>query len=758
MNKYFILLITLLIMPLNSFAQDQTSNQISNFVTPVTYFVDHVKQLNLLKNNLIKYRQASIIGTSGMGKTQLTRTYSYENQNNYKLIWFIDCNLDINAELLKLAKAINATSKSNLISEDIMLVRKEIMNHFSSQDKWLLVFDNLKVSKNKKVQEFVDWEHNGHVIFCSQDSEILPNIVKMTVFEKGDIFTLASNILEHNDPKSAEFLSEEFAGYPILIVQGAQLLNNVQGLDRAEYKNKIHQSSDKIKLNILLAINELKPSAKRLLNKIALINNQGFSKELLSCITDDQSTINDDIYQLSKFSLISNIDPNETNPIFEMHDVIAQKTAEINGNKNNKAYLEDIVTKLVGSVPKKNSVKAQLFRKAKTILENFEILARNAAKYNSNIYKLLQLNAQLMIHYVNSVDYLNVEKLINWFNENDQNGTGKFNLWSMNNDEKYAYAMCLHVIAWNYAINCSNYRVAINYCTRAKEILDKIKGYESLWSLYYSLAMYNIPLGQVQEAEKNIQIVEQMFNEGLMDKADLSYIHSAKTELLLLQGKYSESLEENNKTIEIDTKNGLSIDDLFLIDIYVIKVEILNHLKEYQQAYTQVKELYDLCESSQKDVHEILGRIYSQMARSELGLGKIDQALEHVNKAISIFLADERRNPKGADYSEDPILAASYVVQGDVLFAQDNIKEAIKFYNKAYTIYYYLYRDNRKNVAQVSYLYNQGAKAACKAKNLFSYKFFGKPQVKEFGIKHPNTVSMFEYCKQYNMDLWAKEN
>ncbi|WP_341755257.1 hypothetical protein [Candidatus Tisiphia endosymbiont of Ptychoptera albimana] len=267
MNKYFILLITLLIMPLNSFAQDQ----ISNFVTPVTCFVNHVKQLNLLKNNLIKYRQVGIVGVSGMGKTQLARMYSYENQNNYKLIWFVDCNLDINQELLKLAKAINVASKSNLIPEDMKSIRKEVMSYLSSQDKWLIVFDNLKIGGNEKVQEFVDWEHNGHIIFCSQDSEILPNIVKMTAFEKSDVRTLANNILEHSDPKSAEFLSEEFAGYPILIVQGVQLLNNVQGLNREKYKKEIKLSADRIKLNIILVINELRPSAKNLLNKIALI-------------------------------------------------------------------------------------------------------------------------------------------------------------------------------------------------------------------------------------------------------------------------------------------------------------------------------------------------------------------------------------------------------------------------------------------------------------------------------------------------------
>jgi hypothetical protein len=177
-----------------------------------------------------------------------------------------------------------------------MLVQKEVMNYLYNQDKWLLVFDNLKISENKKVQEFVDWEHNGHVIFCSQDSEILPNVVKMTTFERSDAITLANNILENHESKLAEFLSKEFAGYPILIVQGAQLLNNVQGLNSKGYKDKIQQSTDRIKLNITLAINELKPSAKNLLNKIALINNQGFSKELLSFITDDKGTMNDDIY------------------------------------------------------------------------------------------------------------------------------------------------------------------------------------------------------------------------------------------------------------------------------------------------------------------------------------------------------------------------------------------------------------------------------------------------------------------------------
>jgi len=52
----------------------------------------------------------------------------------------------------------------------------------------------------------------------------------------------------------------------------------------------------------------------------------------------------------------------------------------------------------------------------------------------------------------------------------------------------------------------------------------------------------------------------------------------------------------------------------------------------------------------------------------------------------------------------------------------------------------------------------QGAKTSCKAKDLYNYNKFGKPQVREFGVNHPNTVDMFKYCEQYNMDLWTKKN
>ncbi|WP_231278379.1 hypothetical protein [Rickettsia bellii] len=111
------------------------------------------------------------------------------------------------------------------------------MEYLGQNDKWLLIFDNLKVGENKKIQDFINWEHNGNIIFCSQDSDRMPYIVKAVPFEKPKTIKLANIILLDKDNNLVEFLVQEFKGYPVLIVQGAQILNNVPGLDKEEYKN-----------------------------------------------------------------------------------------------------------------------------------------------------------------------------------------------------------------------------------------------------------------------------------------------------------------------------------------------------------------------------------------------------------------------------------------------------------------------------------------------------------------------------------------
>ncbi|WP_367364160.1 tetratricopeptide repeat protein [Candidatus Tisiphia endosymbiont of Nedyus quadrimaculatus] len=609
----------------------------------------------------------------------------------------------------------------------------------------MLVFDNLKIKENHKVQEFINWEHNGHVIFASQDYELLPNTVKMTAFEKNDAITLANNILEKDDPKLAEFLVQEFVGYPILIVQGTQLLNQVPGLNQEEYKKRIRDSADKIKLNITLAIKELKPNAKRLLNKIALINNQAFSKALLKIIADDKNTIDDDIYQLSKFALISNTDPNETNPVFEMHDVIANKIMELNGNKNNKSYLEDIITKLMDGIPK-NVLKGRIFRNTKTIRENMEIILKNAQKYNINMYKVMELRFHVLNSYLNIFDYYNAEKLVEWFNKNDKEG--KLKLLFMNNNEKRIYAGYLGLIAAYYKSKYSDYNVTLEYYKKAQEVFKGIKGYNSYrYNILYNLASTYTILGQIQKAQENIQIIEKMFSDGLVDESELFYIYVAKAKLLFTLGEYTKALEQINGAVNVFLSNRLHQDNLLFTNSYVLRAEILNALSQYKEAYAQVEQLYNMHKPSKKDDHEVFGRIFIQMSRAELGLGNTNKALDCASKAKTIFINDPARPNKDISISSDTYLAKAFVAEGDALAALGQNEKAAESYASAEVLYYNNYRDNMKNVDEVSYLYWAAAKATCNIPNKFWYIKFSTQLIEKFGENHFRSIDILSKCK-----------
>ncbi|WP_341790509.1 tetratricopeptide repeat protein [Rickettsia endosymbiont of Polydrusus tereticollis] len=244
-----------------------------------------------------------------------------------------------------------------------------------------------------------------------------------------------------------------------------------------------------------------------------------------------------------------------------MHDIIVEKILQMNGNKNNKEHLEQLATNLLNSIPK-SVVKGSMFRNAKTISDNIRIITENAEKYDISIYKILQLKLNLIIQYVNYSDLYNAKKLVDWFDKNDQEN--KFKLWIMNNDEKCDYAAYFGIMGGYYA-KCSDYQKAIKYDIKAKEVYDEVKGYDSVkCNVAYALAIDNIQLGNLEKAEKNIQIVEDMFNKGLVDKADITTLYSAKAKLFIIQGKYYEALEQIDNAINICIESGMNPKDLFL--------------------------------------------------------------------------------------------------------------------------------------------------------------------------------------------------
>jgi tetratricopeptide (TPR) repeat protein len=693
---------------------------ISNSITPVSYFMNHVKELTFLENKLSSYKTASVVGISGIGKTQFVRIYAKENKNRYKVIWFIDCNLDINEEFAKLAKAINSQSKQKLLQEKGIEVLQEVMEYLSTKQDWLLVLDNIKAYQNKELTDLIMWEHNGHVIFSSQSSELLPNAIKLKPLKEHESKDLVLNLLDERNEDIASFFAKEFKGYPVLIVQGVQLFNKIKGLKRQEYKRKIYEADDKIKFNIELAINILPKTARDLLFQISLINNQSFSKKFLKHITSSKEDLNNDLYELSKYMIITNIDANEENPVFEMHDIIATKVQEIIGKERSKVILENIISKLIKSMPE-GVHDGHIFRTSKTVHENFEIISNNLEKYNPKILTKMGLNLYLLTDYLNTASLKKAKPLVNWF---EKIRDDELNTDSMSQYEKYIYIRYLGIVGFYYRLSESEHKKAINYYSKAMKLFDSIKGYNDIRNnTVYQIATSHIALGNLDQAQTYISQMESMYKNGIVSESEIGLLHLVRAKYYFSVGEYRKALLFVNKDIEDSKSHGLDQNNKLFTSTYLLKAKILNHLNFYKDSLSQLMQLKKMYEDS-KESDEILVYIYSQMAKSLLGQNQIKKAQTYIIKATEKLSLNEDIKQGSLKFSRRVEYAEVYAIYADILSKKKNYKDALSYYEIAEAIYQNAYMGNVNKISDIKLIYKEATQTSCKAKDLFWYKHF----------------------------------
>ncbi|MFP3012115.1 MAG: hypothetical protein ACEY3D_03930 [Rickettsia sp.] len=64
-----------------------------------------------------------------------------------------------------------------------------------------------------------------------------------------------------------------------------------------------------------------------------------------------------------------------------------------------------------------------------------------------------------------------------------------------------------------------NPKKAIEYDTKANQVFDEVKGYDSIkYNVVFGSAISNIQLGNLEEAE----IMEAMFDQNLVDQTDIA--------------------------------------------------------------------------------------------------------------------------------------------------------------------------------------------------------------------------------------------
>jgi hypothetical protein len=706
---------------------------VSNLIEPVDYFSGRNDELKKIHIYLSKYKNASAVGFSGVGKSQIVRKYAFENKGAYELIWFIDCSLNLERQFTNLAREINIklNKNENLLPENED-ARSSILNYISSKKNILIVLDNLKIGQNEVIQDFINFEHNGHIIFCSQDSAGLPQIVRINNLPKNDVGNVLDKIIMNRTSKEKEALNNILKGYPLLIAQAALLLKDNEYLTVEDYK-KIFYDQKNIQDHINIALQNLSFQAKSLLYKLALMDNT-FSR---SCINMVDTGLNmENLQELIRFGLVSDAGLVNNVQTFEMHDII--KGALLDSEEVNViAIIKLMVAGINNFLPKSSTNRYKLFLDDSTLLNNIEALEQNAILHKVPFLDILALTRHRLIFFLFSRNETALDSIQKWFEDCNDIDFKKI----LNPADKVNYSECIFVFGLNDSILKQNKEKGYEKIKLAQNIMELVPGEQNFKvSIYGQLAQYYIGTGDLERAGYNLQKMQSLKKQYPEVELSLRLYYLVKTRIFLNTADYENALREINHYLEQEEAKALS-NDTFLNSAYLLQAKILNCMKNYQKAKEIILRISNRVNFKVQEDDSIAITL-AELSIAELGLNNDKAlALDYAEQANDVFKKNKSRN-QDILFSKNIYLARVMVTRANALSAMGKFQEAIEEYLIAETIYYNRYKLNMKNIDDVSYMYYNAAVTGKKMGANGWFKKFHNKHLKYFGRNHHRSLEL----------------
>jgi tetratricopeptide (TPR) repeat protein len=689
----------------------------------------------------------------------MVRKYVQDYKESYDIIAFLDANVDLASQFILLAKEINqqiCLTEGCYVAENPKNVKKSLMEFLKARDKWLLIFDNLHINENAKIRDFINWQHNGHIVICSQDDKYLLAKIQVPYLTEANARIIINKIIKNPSKEFVQELSSILQGYPpYMIGHSAIFLQNNNFITIKEYIKYMKQNDDKVRAHLNVILNNMQLKTKEMLFKIILLNNQKISRSLLEKLFSDDRELSNSIQEIIRFGLIEQISEDRNNQTFRMHDAVKSELLDIASNITNKQNIDIILNRVNLVIPEIVTDRVAFIKADSSLESNLEILLKNADEYEADIYQIIQLRDKLSWYYCIGVrEPHNAKKMVDWYESHKQ----KINLWLCSDREKAAYAEYLTYIGIYYYATELDYVKGLEYLNLAQGSLGKFADYEEVKSYVYAItAQMQITLGNIKQAENNIQRAKRIRPVTPKIFLGVGLIEYQKSLIFLAQGKYEEALSMLLVDIEKSPIIGLkksSENRVFLHPEYITQVSILNYMKRYKEAYNIIVNIYHHLKNKNKGEVStvVLSRTLTELSRAELGLGKRDIAFTHAEEAVDVLVKDEERNNKDdIDNSKDILLGLAIAAKANALDALGNAEKAIKNYKLAKNIYWNIYgTKNLGNIDNVSYLFANAAKAACNLPNQMDAKiecgYFYKLLVKFFGVDHPRSIEIDRIC------------
>lgn len=769
------------IYPFYSFASDKQKKQEVIFHVPERNhkFIGRENYIKKISEEFKKSNVEAIYikGLPGMGKTHLVKEYAYLNYKEYDVIWWVDCSISIEEQLMGLANELNnicANDEEKIPAASInpfviVTVMKKALEH--TDKKWLLIFDNLPkdFDVDKYFPNIKSAKNRSSKIICTTKyNKSGDNILKINQLSLRESVLLFENILgnEKKEERGAyEELSRFLRGVPLSIIHAASVIKKIPSLNAREYlklyKNK-KESLESLVKNMTdigktvdysgsfpsalgVSLEELKktsPISHECIQSLTFLSHKGITnKNILDWLKIkkySEEKLHEITYNLVEFSFIEPIKSEEGILKYEMH----QLTKEIIRGGIKRADRERILRDLVGIFMP--YISEETYNVAKNISEEPFLLNHlkeittciEESSVDDPLYSVFLMHAfHAAKFYMNDLAFCEdiftyIEKKSDEYNKIDEFVYARY----LNTKGKQVFHHSL-----DQAISLTEKSVSI------LEKLGKNKKIEAekFLSAVNNLVDYYLIQGRVKQAIEVCEKYKETLNFLENDLYNTIY-HSFFALCRMYEGNYINALEHIESSISHIQKGGFS-ENLFIF-VKVNKAEILARLNQIQECNDLViplkKDLFDIHQTS---LNHLVIRTKIIEALLKLKNGDLQEAKEISETSLGEYEKILSNSQK------DPIQGFARTILGDVYYRQEKFVEALKEYLLAREVYDSVF--HIKEIDDLSDLYMKIIFACIKCQDFSLAKEHFKLQMDNFGLDHPRTLQIVRYLDEIKLPI-----
>lgn len=765
-----------------------------NITNSNEYFTGRQIIFDQIKNSFKKKQNTiTLLGSSGIGKTQVAKRYAELHKQDYDIIWWIDSEKNIDDQFKNLAIAWNKIItvrdqeiNTFLATEEIVKQVKDALR--TTKLSWLLIIDN--AADKTEVKNYLPEKHNGlglgHVLITSKNPFAWSNIIKLDKFTRDEALELIIKISGKQNKQEAGDLAETLGDFPLALVQASAYIKSHPSLNIKEYKELFltnrnnlwqeekssvrhaafdnYQSTDFTTFSLIISeIEKTNPESFQLLAFCAFLNNKNIPKTLIIQYLSDIGVIDklrqeQIITNLLEYSLLTLQESKENfqyeylpkdyteglKLTFTIHEITQLAIQDYLNDNQKKICLETSLKSMIRFLPDKIDHLFPVIEETNFLLPHMRVLSANADKYSvyNNGSAMLKIRE---LEYVLSGkrNFADSNKLIQ--NIEDQ-------LLKIPQDN--LALMRLHLMKGLYKVwHDFDYQGFVIESNKALELLDTLEGTddEEYLMVYNRVIQSYILIGDKENALKYIKLGENLIKkaQGFLGNKDVFY-HSL--------ARYYMDDEQFDKAYYYVKKaiaNKAKIKGKIMfghLPLHVLACEIMIRGNKITETYKEANYLFKTI----KEVIQDNDNLY--MAHIMIFLGyssflKNSKTKTNANTKtkcktdISLLIAGQKMLQRvlGEKYNKNRHAAVGYTFLGDIYKKLGKNLRAHTEYVTAENTLNNLYGPKKFRSSEGSDIYAKMAITNVQlADPLTAQKYLTKLQ-ENFGYRNPKTIEVTNY-------------